>query len=178
MMNLYRLIKYHPKCASLFEAIKLQMSPYTSDLKPICPTRWIVISGVIAPVLQNYVTLTATSEEVNESGCDEYAVKAEGFAKQLQMFSNFFGLKLCPIIITPTEQLSWTLHGKDTIVQEDRAAANVSEMSLHEQGNDDSYGRFYDSVVAESSDMTDEPTLPKIHKVPWQFCDGPTNHQH
>ena len=71
------------------------MSPDTSGLRPLCPIRWTVRSSAIAAVLDNYGPLCATLEEVSETGYDEYAVKAGGFNRQLQLFITFFGLIIC-----------------------------------------------------------------------------------
>lgn len=51
-------------------------------------------------------------------------------------------------------------------------------MYLQKQRTDDSYDKFYDSVVVESSDLTDEPTLPRIRKLPRRLNDGAPDHQH
>ncbi len=78
----------------------------------MCPTRWTVRTGAISAVLENYDTLVSTLDEIHATGHDEYAMKADGFVKQLQLFSTFLGLKLCMVIFAPTEQLSCTLQGK------------------------------------------------------------------
>ena len=74
-------------------------------------------NGAIKAILDNNETLLPTLEEINATGHDEYVMKAGGFVRQLQLFSTFFGLKLCTIILAPTEQLSRTLQSKDTTVQ-------------------------------------------------------------
>ena len=54
------------------------MSPDTSGLRPLCPTRWTVRTGPIDAVFNNYSTLCAVLE-VNQTGRDEYAMKAGVF---------------------------------------------------------------------------------------------------
>ena len=54
------------------------MSPDTSGLRPLCPTRWTVRTGPIDAVFNNYSTLCAVLE-VNQTGHDEYAMKAGVF---------------------------------------------------------------------------------------------------
>ena len=75
VMDLVQLIKFSPKHSSLFES---QMSPDTSGLRPLCPTRWTVRTGPIDAVFNNYSTLCAVLE-VNQTGRDEYAMKAGVF---------------------------------------------------------------------------------------------------
>ena len=109
VMEIVKLIKFSPKRTTLFNTIKSQLSPDTQNLKPLCPTRWTVRTGAIKASLDNYETLMSTLDEVHSTGRDEYAMKAGGFVRQLQLFSTFFGLKLCMVIFAPTEQLSRTL---------------------------------------------------------------------
>ena len=77
IIELVKLIKYSPK-RSLFQSLKSQVSPDTSDLRPLCPTRWTVRTGAIGAVLSNYSVLCTVLEEVNSTGRDEYAMKAGG----------------------------------------------------------------------------------------------------
>ena len=178
VMEVVKLIQYSPKRSNLFDSLKLQMSPHTSGLRPLCPTRWTVRSSAIAAILDNYSPLCATLEEVSESGYDEFAVKASGFNRQLQLFNTFFGLKMCQLIFTPAEQLSRTLQGRDTTIQEARQAASVTESYLRKQRTDDNFDKFFDYVVLQSSNVTEEPTLPRKRKVPRRIDDGSTAYHH
>lgn len=144
------------------------MSPDTSGLRPLCPTRWTVRTGVIGAVLNNYSTLCAVLEEVNQTGCDEYAMKAGGYVAQLEMFSTFFGLKLCFFEFSATEQLSRTLQAKDTTIQEANEAALLAESHLRRQRSDTAYDVFYEKTLLESNTLTSEPKLPRKRKPPKQ----------
>ena len=63
---------------------------------------------------------------INEEGRDDYAIKLGGFLNLME-FCNFCGLKLSHLILIATEQLSLTLQGKDTIIQD---ALRASELAL------------------------------------------------
>ena len=63
-------------------------------------------AGTIKAIIDNYKMLLSTLEEINTTGCDEYAMKAGGFVRQLQLYTTFFGLKLCMVIFVLIEQLS------------------------------------------------------------------------
>ena len=75
VMEIIKLIKFSPKCTTLFSTIKSQLSPETQNLKPLCPTWWTVRTGAINTILDNYEALFITLDEVNASGRDEYAIK-------------------------------------------------------------------------------------------------------
>lgn len=95
-------------------------------------------------------------------------MKAGSFTGQLQWFNTFFGLKLCQLIFTPTEQLSRVLEQKDITVQEAREAAFTTEAYLQKQSKDTAFDRYYDGILAGSANLTDEPVMPrkcKVHNV-------------
>ena len=165
IVELVKLIKYSPKRSSLFQSLKSQVSPDTSDLRPLCPTRWTVRTGAIGAVISNYSTLCTVLEEVNSTGRDEYAMKAGGILRMLEKFATFFGLKLCFMVFSSTEQLSRTLQGKDTTIQEAKGAAMLAESRLRRQRNDDAFEKFYELVVTEAQDLTEEPVLPRRKRI-------------
>ena len=90
VMEIIKLVKFSPKHTTLFNTIESQLSPKTRNLKPLCPTRWTVCTGAISTILDNCEALFATLDEVNASGRDEYAMKAGGFGRQLQLISTFW----------------------------------------------------------------------------------------
>ena len=177
VMEIIKLIKFSPKRTTLFNTIKSQLSPETQNLKPLCPTRWTVRTGAISAILDNYEPLLSTLDEVHATGRDEYSMKAGGFVRQLQLFSTFFGLKLCILIFSPIEQLSCTLQSKDIIIQEARAAALITENFLRRQRTDSAFEEFYSAVISASQNLTDEPVLPRPRKLPRRIDDGAASHQ-
>ena len=170
--ELVKLIKFSPKRAHLFETLKKQLSPESADLRPLCPTRWTVGTYAIKALLDNYQTLCTTLEEVHATGRDEYAMKAGGFLSQLEKFSTFFSLKLAYLVFGPAEQLSYTLQGKTTNIQEAKQAAKLAESFFRSQRTDASFSRFYESAVKESQSLTEEPVLPRCRKLPRRIDDG------
>ena len=70
------------------------------------------------------------------------------------------------MVFCRAEQLSSTLQGKDTTIQEAKGAgAMLAESHLRRQRSDDAFDRFYESVVKEELDLTEEPVLPGKLKV-------------
>jgi hypothetical protein len=96
--------------------------------------------------------------------------------QQLQLFSTFWGLKLCMLIFMPTEQLSRTLQKKDITVQEAINVALVTESFLQKQRSDSAFDSFYEAVVAASQNLTDEPVLPRKRKIPRRLDDRTPSH--
>ena len=64
---------------------------------------------------------------------DEYALNAGGYLNTMEKFSAFFGLKLSHLIFSATEQLSITLQGRNTTMQEAVDSANLTIRFLQSQ---------------------------------------------
>ena len=171
VMELSQLIRFSPKRSSLFAALQAQVSPSAPTLKPLCPTRWTVRTRAIEAVLANY-QLLLDALEVIQQGRDEYAMKAHGFLNSMLKFSTYFGLKISHLSFSATEQLSITLQGKDTTIQDAVQVSKLAVDFLERQRCDSAYESFYTHILAECENITDEPTLPRSTHPPRRIDDG------
>ena len=119
------LIRHSPKRSALLDSLKAQVIASTPSLKPLCPTRWTVRTSAFNAVLSNYSILLEALENIQQ-GSDEYATKATGFINSMEKFSTYFGIKISYLVFSAIEQLSITLQGKDTTIQEAVMAANLA----------------------------------------------------
>jgi len=101
-----------------------------------------------------------------QQGSDEYATKATGFINSMEKFSTYFGIKVSYLVFSAIEQLSITLQGKDTTIQEAVMAANLAAQFIRRQRNDSAFDSFYSSVVSASRNITGEPVLPRTRRQP------------
>ena len=181
VMKLIQLIKWSSKRSTLFEEFKHEMTLGTHDLRPLCPMRWTVRTGVrvINEVLANDSTLISRAlDEISTSGRDEYAMKA----------------------------IKWILTANETVFHIFRAKAKVSSVFSYRafvvyssrQGHyrsrdsieaakltesrrlrsDEEYTKLYRKALEPSRDLTDEPVLPRKRKIPRRINDGADPHQH
>ena len=169
VMELSQFIRFSPKRSTLFQTLQSQLTPGAPSLKPLCPTRWTVRTRAIESVLTNYEVLTSALVEIHDSGRDEYALKAGGYLSTMDKFSTFFGLKISHLIFSATEQLSITLQGCNTTMQEAVDSANLAIMFLQSQRNDDVFDRFYSRIIEDSKELTSEPILPRYKRAPRRF---------
>ncbi len=84
----------------------------------------------------------------------------------MEKFSTFFGLKLSHLFFSGTEQLSLSLQGKDTTVQEATVAAEMAIQYLTRLRSDESYDQFYSNVIDGSKELTAPPALPRFRRPP------------
>ena len=118
------------------------------------------------------VTITKALVEIHEGGRDEYALKAGGYLTTMDNFGTFFGLKLSYLLFSATEQLSITLQGRDTTIQEAVSSAHLAITFLKNQRNDDKFDRVYSRIVEDSTELTSEPVLPRLKRLPRRFDEG------
>ena len=95
--------------------------------------------------------------EIIKEGRDEYAMKDNGYLTSMQQFNISFGLKLSYLIFSATEQLSLTLQGKDTTIQEGVQAGALASSFLEKQRTDNAYDTFYGQLITECKDLTFDP---------------------
>ena len=126
--------------------------------------------------LQHYIC--EALGEINATTHDDYGRKAGGYLALMEKFSTFFGLKLGFLILSGTEQLSLSLQGKDTTVQESVNAAELAVKYLERLWQDSSFEQFYSQTVEASRDITSPPVLPRFRRPPRKPGDvGAYNHE-
>ena len=103
-------------------------------------------------------------EEIRK-GNDEYAAKGE-WITHAESFEIFFGLKLAHLILSASEQFSTNIQAKDTPIQEATHGANHIITHYQSLRAESKFDRFYDDFVELSTDLTDEPSLPRYQKRP------------
>ena len=101
-----------------------------SRIKPLCPIRWVVRTGAIDSVLQNYSAICECLEQISDESYGEVVAKALGLKALMIKFATFFGLKLGHLVFSATEQLSSTLQTHDINAQQAISAANATKYHL------------------------------------------------
>lgn len=153
-MGVADLIRYSRKRSTLFEPLQAQLAPGLPSLKPLCPTRWTVRTSALHSILSNYSALCETLQKVNTECHDEYGPTAGGYLAQMERFSTYLGLKLSHLIFCAGEQISITLQGTDTTLQEATTAVDLAVCYLERQRIDAKFHSLYEDVVKSSKDLT------------------------
>ena len=82
------------------------------------------------------------------------------------------GLKVSYLIFSATEQLSLTLQGHNTTMQEAVDSANLAvQFLIQSQRNEVVFvnDRFFSRIVEDFKELTSEPTLPRYKRAPKRF---------
>ena len=118
-------------------------------------------------------------EKVNRTKRDEHGLKAGRVLASLQKFKTLFGYKLGHLLFGPAKEVSKTLQGKDTSIQEAVSAVNLEKRFYQGQREDTEFDRFYYRVVDEAKQLKiDEPKLPRYRKAPARLDDGSQPHRY
>ena len=163
------IIRASPKRLAQFCHLQEELSPGSPGLKPLCPT-------ALNAVLMNYATLQSELERIGEESCGEASHKSLGVLAIMERFTTYFGLKLSFLIFSAMEQLSKTLQYKDINAQEVTTGVNAAKRYLERQRDPLAFKLFYDSVVEEARELTEDPMLPRQKCVPRRINDGAANH--
>ena len=167
-----------PKRLTLFETLRKEVTISTGELTPrlrmLCPTRWTVRHASISSILRIYALIQCALEEI-ACGHDEYAAKASGMVSKMENFDTFFSLKLAYLIFSAAEQLSTNLQAKDTTVQEAVGGGQLLASHFKSLRNEVKFDWFYDQVVADSHELTTEPSQ---RKAPRRIDDGASPHEY
>ena len=162
--EILKLIKNSPKRSEVFKSIKAAECPDTPQLRKLCPTRWTMRTASIDSILKNYAALISALEEIY-NGNDEHAGRAGGLKTSMEKFSTFFSLKLSHFLFAASEQLSLSLQSKDISAQEAFKAASLTKSYYHRQRNDESFDKFYLSVLQQSETRQNFPNSGKSQNV-------------
>lgn len=165
-----------PKRSTLF-AQNLEDYEGGVTLKPLCPTRWTVRTAAFNAVLEDYVVLQQTIEEISDTTHDEYGMRAIGVLSSLDKFDSVFGLKLGDLLFGAAEQLSKALQGKDTTLQEAITAANLAKNHYTRLRTEAEFNRFYESCVSFSEGKSGEPVMPRYRRASARLDDGAPPHR-
>ena len=92
------------------------------------------------------------------------------------MFSTYFGLKLSILIFSITEQLSVTLQGINTTVNDSYYAVEVCIKALERNRTDEYFQSFFEKVKSEAANKCDPPVLPRRRQIPKRIDDGASPH--
>ena len=68
------------------------------------------------------------------------------------------------------------MQGHDINAQQAMSAALMTKMFFQSQCSDSAFTVFYDTVVKEAQQFTNEPVLPRRRRVPARYDDGSLQH--
>ena len=160
---------------------RLEVFQNTGDqetLRPLCPTRWTCSEGCLMSLLSGYEQTLASLEEIadDRSSRPDVASTASGFAKTMERFEFFFGLKLALLLLSAATPVMKEVQGSSQSV-----AANVSlvkSLRLVIVSQRDSFPRFWAEVTESAEELgLEKPQLKRQRRPPRRLDDGAEPHR-
>lgn len=172
LANLISFVRESPKRLRLFEKVQDEAH---NNLRPFCPTRWILRESAINSVMNNYSSLLEFLNELSDNDRSDIGSKADGFAKQLSKFHTFFNiftlLKVFQLIGTVNQAMqSSTLQ-----------LYVANEMLQHLLSTLKSYRSDFSSTWQACTEKAAElnltsPVIPRCTKTPRRYDSGSTDY--
>ena len=90
----------------------------------------------------------------------------------MKSFGTYFGLKLSFLVFSAAEQFSTNFQAKDMTVAEGSRGALSLIVHYTSLRTEAAFCTFYKSALKFAGDLTDEPALPRLWKMPRRLDEG------
>lgn len=164
--EMINFIKVSPKRLATFQNLQ---SPDMSNLRPLCPTRWLMRASSVKSILNNYESLMEFFENLSSISISRYdvATKCSGFLRNLISFDFFFALNNIIKILGPVEELQKTLQSPNISLRNIQSQIDILKDLLTTYRQDEKFSVFWNEIVSKSKEFDlEEPILPKIRRKP------------
>ncbi|KAF0298328.1 hypothetical protein FJT64_004341 [Amphibalanus amphitrite] len=144
-----------------------------SSLRPLCPTRWTCSESSITSIMKNYHPLRETLRSVaaDKTVKPDVRSKANGFARLMENFSFYYGLRLSLHILHMTTPVMRAVQGKSNSIAKNMALIERLSEAVAEQR--DRHAVFWSETVDLAAGLDiDEPKLKRQARPPRRLDDG------
>ena len=175
--EVYNLLEGSAKRHAVFEACRNATNNTLSNLRPLCPTRWIMRGSAIHSLLENYESVIVSLNVISKDK-SEAAAKAVGLINQLHKFNFIFHILLLEDLIPIFETLSRKLQTVGISYHTVRDEMEVVVNLLNQKRTESSSERFWSECIEwVDKEQSDALKLPKQRRRPLRFDDGQDSYE-
>jgi hypothetical protein len=102
------------------------------NIKPLCPTRWLVRVPAINATLDQYLLILRTLEEAKTSCSPEVGARASGLLARFQDPKTLLGLHMAQAVLSPLDSLNRSLQSTTMTVAGMLQAAKTVKRQLQD----------------------------------------------
>ena len=115
VLELSKVFKYSAKKKAMLLKLISVVTPATTGIKPLCPTRWTVRAESLRSIILNYTVIVSFLQEIVEvyKGNFEACCQARGIMLAMEKFHFLFGIIISENIFSVTDTLSEAFQKKD-----------------------------------------------------------------
>ena len=108
VVEISRLLKYSPRCDTLFENIKSDLAPGVPGFRTLCQTRWTTKAASLHSVIDNYAAFQELWVEAKDVTADSEArARINSVEAQMMKIDFLFELVLGVCILSHTDNLTY-----------------------------------------------------------------------
>lgn len=161
---------------SLFAKIAVSESDCQStgpvrNIKPLCPTRWLVRVRAISATLDQYALILQTLEEAKSTCSPEVSVRASGLLTKFQDPTTLLGLNIAQVVLSALESLNRSLQSARMTVAGMLEAARAVKSQLQEMRQDGKFNELLIKVERQVKELDLKPlSVPRARQPPARFC--------
>ena len=165
MQSVINFIKGSPKRYEIFkEMLEQAQHQNKHELRPLCPTRWVMKLASVDIFLQHYPTVLEQLEitQNDRQLTSENRVDARSYLRALEEFDTYFGMRVFQKLLSITNPVHIQCQGRSVTVGDVRVTTLVS--ILLSQFSDDQIAIDFYQEVKQAAHylMIDQPQLPRI----------------
>ena len=140
------------------------------NIKPLCPTRWLVRLAAINATLSQYGAILKTLNEAQATCSAEVSVRAAGLLRRFQYPSTVMCLTMAQRVIEPLESLNRSLQSAKATVAGMLESAKAVKSQLQRMSKDAEFNKILNNVESKIKVLDiAELSVPRARKPPARF---------
>ncbi|KAJ1207517.1 hypothetical protein NDU88_002908 [Pleurodeles waltl] len=167
-----------PRCTIFSDPIQHSIEGPTNvlQIKPLCPTHWMVQVKAVQKVLNSYDPILENLEQLSTSkSSSDVSIRARGLLAYFQRGTTFLGLQIALKVLQLLECLNIAMQGCQQTASGLLAAMNVAKSAIIKFCSDEPFG----SVLDFANHMTakchlNASEVPQLQHIPKLINDGAT----
>jgi len=141
------------------------------NIKPLCPTRWLVRVRAISATLDQYALILQTLEEAKSTCSTEVSARASGLLTKFQDPTTLLGLNTAQVVLSALESLNRSLQSARMTVAGMLEAARTVKSQLQEMRQDGKFNELLVKVERQVKELDLEHlSVPRARQPPARFC--------
>lgn len=162
--DLINTIRESPKRMNSFKSIASDGSKTSTNLRPLCPTRWTMRASSMDQILTSYQHLLRFFEEYALQDSSDAASKCAGYLEQMSKFKHYFLLNLYVYVMKPVEEVNTKIQSPNLGATEVTKIVECLTDILSSKRS--SFNVFWQRCTEKKPSDVEDPVLPRQRFVP------------
>ena len=141
------------------------------NIKPLCPTRWLIHVPAIKATLEQYSPILKTLEDAKANCSPEVSARASSLLARFRDPLTLFGLKMAQDVLSPLDSVNRSLQSPAMTVAGMLQCVKTVKQHLQSKRPNDRFAKLLSEVERQIAEYELDPlTVPRARKPPAHFC--------